>query len=248
MSWSGCLAKKILEYSKPSVVNFPFYLFSDEYKNILYDTNRRHLALALLSSLSYHYHRSDIIESLLLVWGPCEYNIIKENNGLVYLHIKLDDEDIVAFKGSSHLIDYIVDADIFIVDDNFNIPGKIHKGFMNYLFTNNQHMKIIENMKSKKLTVTGHSLGASTAVLMAAFIKANIHMDMTLCVFGCPRVGTRQFSKAVYGVFYKNGSDVITSLPLPPWYWHSGRQVQIGTRSINFSIEDHHISNYISNL
>lgn len=248
MSWSSTIAQKLLKYSVQKSVAYPFYLFENKWKGILYDSERRPLALALLCGLVYYYTRTDMIEELLLQWGPCEHTVVREENGLVYLHIKLDTEDIVVFKGSSTIQDFITDVDMMITDDIFNISGKMHKGFHNMLFMSNQHMKIIENMKSKKLTLSGHSLGAALATLMSAFIKSNMIMNLTLVTFGCPRVGDRKFSANIHGCFYKNGSDVVTCLPLPPWYWHSCAQIQIGRRSINFSVADHHISNYISNL
>ena len=78
-----------------------------------------------------------------------------------------------------------------------------------------------------KITCTGHSLGAALATICASRLDAH-----ELYTFGSPRVGNRAFVKEMKNDGIKhyrfvNNNDIVTSVPLPIIYRHSGELVYI---------------------
>ena len=81
-----------------------------------------------------------------------------------------------------------------------------------------------------EVLLTGHSLGAAAATLLAAAVDAhtsakafpNARVRITLVTFGSPRVGNRAFAKALDGSFQLRHWRVqvrrsyFRSLPTPP--------------------------------
>ncbi|KAG5359166.1 putative feruloyl esterase A [Yarrowia sp. C11] len=57
-----------------------------------------------------------------------------------------------------------------------------------------------------KLFVTGHSLGAATALLMGINLK-NLGFDPMVITFGQPRVGNKAFADYANSLFFKQGDD-----------------------------------------
>lgn len=79
-----------------------------------------------------------------------------------------------------------------------------------------------------RLIVTGHSLGAAMATLMAA-----PHERAELVTFGSPRVGTRGFAAQFSGREvrrYVDCCDVVTSVPPPIGYVHVTKMIYIDRR------------------
>ena len=77
----------------------------------------------------------------------------------------------------------------------------------------------LDDVKPARLVITGHSLGAAMATLMAA-----LHKEAELVTFGSPRVGTKGFI-ATFGVDrvvrrYVDCIDSVPRLPPPLGYTH----------------------------
>lgn len=106
--------------------------------------------------------------------------------GLIY---EFEDKIHIVFRGTSIRGDELIDADIRY----YTYPGtniKVHKGFYKYyLSMKDQIANIIKN-KNKQIYITGHSLGASVALITAYDLK---DLNPIVTLFGCPKTGNKDF-------------------------------------------------------
>jgi hypothetical protein len=108
-------------------------------------------------------------------------------SGLVY---EFSDSIIIAFRGTHFRGDALVDSDA----KYYTYPGttiKVHKGFYNYYCTIKDQLKNIMNTP-KQIYITGHSLGASVALILAYELQ-NIKIKPIVTLFGCPKTGNKDF-------------------------------------------------------
>ena len=113
------------------------------------------------------------------------------NAGLVYI---FDDSIIVSFRGTEFRGDEIIDAKF----DSYTYPGttvSVHTGFHKYFDSlKDQLFDIISKNPGKKVFITGHSLGASTALIAGYELLTKFpDMDLNIYVFGCPKTGNLDF-------------------------------------------------------
>lgn len=107
--------------------------------------------------------------------------------------------------------------------------GQVHRGFRNYTdnLWHNIRDHVLDN-PNKKLWLTGHSLGAAMATLMAKrFVSHPInHPVEALFTYGSPRVGNREyintFNTLIVHHRWVNDGDIVTKVPFSPWYYHCG--------------------------
>lgn len=131
-----------------------------------------------------------------------------------------DGTAIIAFRGTQvdRLMDLISDARFWPV--RWDGPGRVHLGFRNAFYGVRAQ---IDDWLAKQpgrtgLVVTGHSLGAAIATLMAAS-----HPNSILVTFGSPRVGGKAFVTAFEGRDvrrYVDCTDAVTRVPPPVFYRH----------------------------
>ncbi|WP_044478809.1 lipase family protein [Paenibacillus antibioticophila] len=121
----------------------------------------------------------------------------KERFGFI---LESSEEIIIAFRGTSSAQDWISD---FIASQKrypyLKGPLYTHKGFTDiYASSRNKLIASIRKLPtSKKLYITGHSLGGALATLCALDLAANTSFtSIQLFTFGSPRVGDPAFSKA----------------------------------------------------
>ena len=108
--------------------------------------------------------------------------------------------------------------------------GLVHFGFaqaLDKVYDNIVHWIDEQKLDDATITCTGHSLGAALATIMASRLDAN-----ELYTFGSPRVGNRDFVKemkkdGVKHYRFVNNNDVVTSIPFPIRFRHSGNLVYI---------------------
>lgn len=109
---------------------------------------------------------------------------------------------------------------------------KLHIGFNHYV----DH--IWENIfaqgkracwQEKAVWLTGHSLGAAMATILAYRFAThdNLATPKALFTYGSPRVGNRAFVNYTNTLSYEhhrwvNDGDIITKIPFAPWFYHSG--------------------------
>ena len=108
--------------------------------------------------------------------------------------------------------------------------GLVHFGFaqaLDKVYDNIVHWIDEQKLDDATITCTGHSLGAALATIMASRLDAN-----ELYTFGSPRVGNRDFVKemkkdGVKHYRFVNNNDVVTTIPFPIRFRHSGKLVYI---------------------
>lgn len=115
--------------------------------------------------------------------------------------------------------------------------GQVHRGFRRY--TDNLWDNIknhVLDCPQKKLWLTGHSLGAAMATLMARrFVLEPIsHVVEALFTYGSPRVGNKtyinQFNDKIKHHRWVNDGDIVTKVPFSPWYYHCGTMHHIDAK------------------
>lgn len=140
-----------------------------------------------------------------------------------------------------------------------NTCVKVHSGFMNAYNNEKVRDRILSLVpkSAKYIKVTGHSRGGALAVLCCADLKANFpKADIENYIYGCPRVGNKEFAKNYdknipKTVRVENGNDFVTKIPPVVFgYRHVGSPFRIGAKSIPFvySLKDHKPGEYYKSL
>lgn len=116
--------------------------------------------------------------------------------------------------------------------------GKVHSGFAQLINKNlHEFQSLVEKEKyrnkSKKLLLTGHSLGGALAVLTSNRLISSIQYEsIAVYTYGAPRVGDLNFKNAYKLTHYRfeYGNDLVPHLPPPkvplpklPTYEHTGQ-------------------------
>ena len=145
-----------------------------------------------------------------------------ENNGTqVFIATKRDQPlTVVAFRGSEpeDQSDIFADAEFILTrwqDASGRSLGEVHGGFARYSADNDIFNRVKAHLDTlphdHRVLITGHSLGAALATLLASWAPS-AHLYM----FGSPRVGNGAFAQSVrnsVAVRFVNCCDVVTRLP-----------------------------------
>jgi triacylglycerol lipase len=130
-------------------------------------------------------------------------------------------EAVIAFRGtqSDSLMDILADARFLTVP--WRGEGRVHQGFwMSLESLLPQIEQWLDTRPISRLTITGHSLGAAMASLLAA-----LKPEAQLVTIGCPRVGDRVFGASFGGSVprrYVDTLDVVPQVPPAIGYAHLG--------------------------
>ena len=132
----------------------------------------------------------------------------------------------VAYRGTriTSLKDLVADLDALKVE--WDGAGRVHRGFWRCCRALKPQVEPwLANTPHDRLVVTGHSLGAAMATLMAALRPA-----AELVSFGSPRVGDQAFVASLAGRKmrrYVDCVDGVPKLPPPGGYDHAGEMIYI---------------------
>jgi len=140
-------------------------------------------------------------------------------------------ETIVAFRGSASIRDWIDDGQFYLA----SIPpyfGRVHVGFSRVLIS--LYAELSPYLQRGNVAITGHSLGAAVAVLASCSVPV---LSKPLYLFGCPKVGDRQFADSYQHRVYRviNDLDPVCHAPFDWLYRHVGEEVwlpELGPRSL----------------
>lgn len=181
------------------------------------------ITTAVCSHLAYE--KSEIVEATMrqrYQMQSCEF---VQNDDTECFVAANADTIIVAFRGTAGTADWIGNLKFINTSTNY---GELHRGFyfgFQAVKSNLEQLIRAAGSSTRKLVITGHSLGGALATVAAAewqgvFNVASVH------TFGQPRVGRPNFVAHIqqhYGSkFYRivNDDDIVTRVP--PWYGHVG--------------------------
>ena len=187
---------------------------------------------------------------------PTPYTVTPIHNYQTDIHalfVQLCDRNILSFRGTDSIKDWLTDAEIEQV--NHGEKMKLHKGFFKaYLSVDSKVLNAIETHDRKPLWIIGHSLGgalASIAAFMLAFYSDQADQEHGIAgvyTFGCPRwtnhAGARAYDRLLGNVTWRvnHALDPVPCIPwaAPGWrsepYWHTYQHVGLwddGTYEVN---------------
>jgi triacylglycerol lipase len=179
-------------------------------------------ALALASQLAYA--PEDQIRTTLAEQGFTT-KFINEPSTDTQLFIAHNASTVViVFRGTENIQDWLTNAG---VEFRMTVHGRVHKGFDKAL--DSIWRQITETLarvqkNAQPLWISGHSLGGALAVLAAARFSLDIDQDVYksingLYTFGQPRVGDREFVKALDNEIklryfrFVNDNDLVPRVP-----------------------------------
>ena len=143
---------------------------------------------------------------------------------------------VLAFRGTEVKSWSDIKADLNVDSVNAKYSyGKVHKGFEKEVDKLWSHIRdyVLKQCKDRKLIITGHSLGASMATIVAARLKTAGWNVNGLYTYGSPRVGNESFKKSLDITHYRfvNNSDDVTKMPFYHWgYRHHGELRYINSK------------------
>lgn len=151
--------------------------------------------------------------------GPWDQSWTREDIHVALRHA--GEWDIIAFRGS-------VDAEDWR-DDFRGWPtlhaelGYCHDGFLQGMET--AYSELQQAVGTRPVAVTGHSLGAARALILAGLMTARNRAPNLVVTFGTPRPGMAKLSNLLldggYPIrHYRNGPDPVCGVPLAvPFLW-----------------------------
>ena len=152
--------------------------------------------------------------------------------------VELPDAVIVAFRGTSNLRDWITDAQFWrrtLVEEANGDDCQVHDGFLDayesIIADLSVHLR--EVVGTRKVFVTGHSLGGALAILAALELKRQKFDIAQVYTFGQPRVGNAAFKRlyewslgaATFRVVHEE--DIVARLPHLPQFTDPYRHVAV---------------------
>jgi len=172
---------------------------------------------------------------------------------------------IIAFRGTKSDLDWL--ADLKIEQELFPFAmngGSVHSGFLS-IYKSCREM-IIDSVKqrapTKKIFITGHSLGGSLATLLAFELASSEICNPNIYTFGSPKVGNIKFKEKYdeivrQSIRFVNLYDVVPLLPpfkvdVKPINIHL-EYVQV-QNAITFAVnkssisKSHHITTYLEGV
>jgi hypothetical protein len=131
---------------------------------------------------------------------------------------------IIAFRGTQadSFRDVVTDASFIL--ENWDRPGRVHSGFAASLRSILEPVEQwLRDTAPSRLLLTGHSLGAALATLLAARLVEE-DRPTELVTFGSPRVGDEALAFSLRTLTirrYVNCTDAVAQLPPPLIYSHA---------------------------
>lgn len=172
----------------------------------------------------------------------------------VYVGLRRAEEfDIIAFRGSETPEDWVRDFKGW--PEKHPELGYCHDGFLDGM--DDVAKEIAPVTGGRPLAVTGHSLGAARALILAGLLTTFRRPPSIVVTFGTPRPGFAKLSRILNGGgfpirCYKNRSDPVTDVPwLMGMYRRPVEQTMLDVAPLAGDIgplADHHIGLYLDGV
>lgn len=173
-------------------------------------------------------------------------------NGTHLAHRKTGDVDLIVFRGSHNLNDWMNDFEAVPQwDDRL---GFVHNGFMEGM---NEALAAVLAIASPRVVVTGHSLGGARARILAALLAYSGRPVEKCTVFGSPRPAFANLARVLQKTktplaSYRNRNDPVPLVPyLGGLYQHPDAWVAVSCAPADDDVSplrDHHIGLYLTAL
>jgi len=126
------------------------------------------------------------------------------DDGVCYGLRKLAGYDVIVFRGSVSLQDWVRDLQAMAISTRI---GHVHRGF----YKGMEHVWAeLRPLLTQPVIVAGHSLGAARAAIMCGLMVKDGAPPIRRVVFGEPKPGLRDLAdliKAIPAASYRNGDD-----------------------------------------
>jgi len=166
---------------------------------------------------------------------------------------------VIAFRGTGDWRDLLKDIELIQTSYPYaSDSGRTHKGFTELYAASvrSQVLRVLKKLPlTKKLYITGHSLGGALATLCALDVAVNTKFKRPRVVtFGSPRVGDESFAntfnrKVFHSFRVVNGGDWVPHIPLRATfgirYRHVRRLIELGSRSHRIPLGNHNMAKYL---
>jgi Lipase (class 3) len=186
--------------------------------------------------------------------------------GIVARNAADANEVVIAIRGTLTIWEWLQDAK-FLFKPYPNLPGSglTEDGFtdmyQSFSFKNapngNPFLQDLLALlgPGSNVTITGHSLGAALATLMALDFAAHSRLPLTTFTIASPRVGDLTFSRVFDNIVpacfrVANRLDVVPKTPPPLLYFHVGDESELVPGSnLKFDLGcEHHLTSYLNML
>lgn len=192
---------------------------------------------ALFAKLSnIAYRTPDIANKLFTKHGLTETVFYSHKGSNVY--IAQNDTDVVVVCRGTEIKDWNdirADVSMALYPSRTGV-GKVHRGFRTYTdYVWADLREDLAKVSHKTLWLTGHSLGAAMATLMArrCVLQEGLPVPAALFTYGSPRVGNRkyinEFNTQLTHHRWVNDGDIVTKIPFPPFFYHCGSMHHINS-------------------
>ena len=181
-----------------------------------------------------------IYDPIALISPTWDHFDLGADDGVCYGLKKLDGCDVVVFRGSITLQDWL--RDLFVLPIPALVPeltriGHVHAGFFLGM---EKVWGELQPLLTQPVIVTGHSLGAARAAILTGLMVKDGRPPIARVVFGEPKPGLSDLAALIEGVparSYRNGDalhhDVVTDIPatMPPMQFVHPSPVVVVTKS-----------------
>lgn len=144
-------------------------------------------------------------------------NYTTANVNASYAHFASNSSEVVlAFRGTdfSNMLNIIQNVEFWHHKCG---PGTVHAGILAHAASVfSQVLAYVQMHKGKKIWITGHSMGAASALYTAQQLELLGYSNMELYTYGCPRFGNLKYVRSIKTPHWRfvNCLDMIPTIPL----------------------------------